>query len=66
MLSCKEILNLNNESLLTYFKDTSIEEFLEPILIKFPDYYNLRGEKLEYVSDMERAKAIQILIAELK
>jgi len=66
MLSCKEILNLNNDSLLTYFKDTSIEAFLEPILIKFPDYYNLRGEKLEYVSDTERAKAIQILRSEME
>ncbi|TFG17216.1 MAG: hypothetical protein EU531_04060 [Promethearchaeota archaeon] len=66
MLSCKEILNLNNDSLLSYFKDTSIEEFLEPILIKFPDYYNLRGKELQYVSDKERAKAIQILISEME
>jgi len=66
MLSCTEIMNLNKDSLLSYFRDNSIEAFLTPILVKFPDYYNLRGEELQYISDAERAKAIQILMSEMK
>ena len=66
MLSCKEILSLKDESIVSYFENTSIDEFLEPILVKFPDYYNLRGQELKNILDSERAKAIEILKSEMK
>lgn len=66
MLSCNELLNLKEDSLVSYYEDMSTDEFLEPILIKYPDYYNLRGQELRSILNSERAKAIEILIAELK
>jgi hypothetical protein len=66
MLTCKEILNLKDELIVSYFDDTPIKEFLEPILVKFPDYYNLRGQELQQISDSERKKAIEILISEMR
>jgi len=66
MLTCKEILNLKDELIISYFDDTPIKEFLEPILVKFPDYYNLRGQELQQISDSERKKAIEILISEMR
>ena len=66
MLSCKEILSLKDESIVSYFEDISINEFLEPILVKFPDYYNLRGQELNYISDLERTEVIEILKSEIK
>lgn len=66
MLSCKEILSLKDESIVSYFEDTSIDEFLEPILVKFPDYYNLRGEDLKHISDLEKSKVLGILKSEIK
>ena len=66
MLSCKELLNLNEDLLVSYFEDTSIEEFLEPILIRYPDYYNLRGKEFQQISDSEKVKVIELLKAEMK
>lgn len=65
MLSCNELLNLKEDSLVTYFEDMSIEDFLEPILIRFPDYYNLRGQDIKQISDSEKAKVTEILVAEM-
>lgn len=66
MLSCKEILNLKEDKFFSYFEGTPINEFLEPILIKYPDYYNLRGKYFGEISENERNLAVKLLKAELK
>ena len=66
MLTYKEILSLKDELVVSCFEDTPIDEFLEPILVKFPDYYNLRGEELNHISDLEKRKVLAILISEIK
>ncbi|MEJ2296504.1 MAG: hypothetical protein P8Y23_17275 [Candidatus Lokiarchaeota archaeon] len=66
MFKCNEILKLDDESIGTYFEDTPIDTFLEPILVKYPDYYNLRGQDFQQISDSERHEAFEILKFEVK
>jgi hypothetical protein len=66
MFSCNEILNLDDKSIGTYLENTPIDTFLEPILVKYPDYYNLRGQDFQQISDLERHEAFEILKSELK
>jgi len=66
MLSCNEILNLKEDAIISYFEETFIDEFLEPILVKFPDYYNLRGQEFHLISNREKNEAFEILKTELK
>ena len=66
MLKLKEIIKLSDESISSYFEDTPVDAFLEPILVQFPDYYNLRGQEFHQISDSERFEALEILKSELK
>jgi hypothetical protein len=66
MLTYKEILSLKDELVVSCFEETPIDEFLEPILVKFPDYYNLRGQELKYISDLEKIEVLEVLKSEIK
>lgn len=53
--------NLNEEEIEVKLSNTNLEEFIEPYLIKYPDYYNLRGDLIENLTESERIKVLKIL-----
>ncbi|MFX1498451.1 MAG: hypothetical protein ACFFBH_13070 [Promethearchaeota archaeon] len=65
MLSYNDIKGMNGEEFNSYFKKVGIESILKPIMIKFPDYYTLRGRDIEDISKDEKKQFFKILKKEL-
>ncbi len=61
MFSSNEILNLNEENFSLFFIRNEIEELIKPILIDYPDYYNLRGVDIKKLSGVEKDQVKRIL-----
>ncbi len=55
------ISNLNEEEIEEKLSNTNLEEFIKPYLIKYPDYYNLRGDLIENLTESERTLVLKIL-----
>lgn len=65
MLSSNEILNLTEEKFNNFFIRNEIEEFIKPILIDYPEYYNLRGVDVRNLLEPEKKQVNRILKLEL-
>jgi len=61
MFSSNEILNFNEENFNLFFIRNEIEELIKPILIDYPDYYNLRGVDIKSLSKSKKDQVKRIL-----
>jgi len=61
MLTYTEIIDLDNEVFTQFSNDNELEDLFKPILIKYPDYYYLRGEDIRNISSSEKENVIEIL-----
>ena len=61
MLTYTEIIDLDNEVFTQFSNDNELEDLIKPLMVKYPDYYYLRGEDIINISSSEKEKVIEIL-----
>ena len=64
MLTLTELFELDSDVFSQFSNDNELEELIKPLMIKYPDYYYLRGEDARNLSSSEKDELIKILKSE--